>query len=56
MKKKYVSPELRLLLLHLADIITASFGTGTGGGTFEGEEDEFDVDVPAPQTLNEDWK
>jgi hypothetical protein len=37
-KKKYVAPELELLLLEQSDIITASGGTIGGDG---GEEDEF---------------
>lgn len=38
-KKKYIAPELELLLLEQSDIITASVG-GTIGGD-GGEEDEF---------------
>ena len=38
-KKKYIAPEMDLLLLEQADIITASVG-GTGGN-LGGEEDGF---------------
>ena len=39
MKKKYVSPELEVLLLEQSDIITKSIGSTSGN--LGGEEDEF---------------
>ncbi len=38
-KKKYIAPELEVLILEQSDIITASIG-GTSG-SLGGEEDEF---------------
>ena len=31
MKKRYISPEMEILLLELSDIITTSGGTVSGG-------------------------
>lgn len=43
MKKKYVSPELEILLLEQSDIITNSPIGGVGGGD-TGPDDEFGDD------------
>ena len=40
MKKKYVSPELEILLLEQSDIITSSRIGGTGTGD-TGPDDDF---------------
>ncbi len=37
-KKKYIAPDLDLLILEQSDIITVSGGTG---GEYGGEEDPF---------------
>ena len=39
MKKTYVAPELDLLLLHTADILTESDGKDTGMGPATDEPD-----------------
>lgn len=43
MKKQYISPELDILLLESADVITASpvDGGGAGGGNLGGEFDDW---------------
>ena len=42
MKKTYVAPELDLLLLHTADILTESDGKATGMGPAT-DEPEWDI-------------
>lgn len=46
MKKRYISPEMEILLLELSDIITTSGGTvsdgnGAGGGGDMGDLDDW---------------